>query len=195
MVVAGTDSGNPAARTALRPTLSDCSPTCMTQPMITSSTRAGSRSLRSTSAISGSEARSAGCQPAVFGLVGTSGGDAVVRWCGPEKLDRPVKKTSRPPGVPASMPPAIAWSPWSAGVTRQPPPFRDQFGFDAVPSRHYGRGGDRPRQGHGPLVGERGHGAHRNGGRLVRRLRRRRRGPRLGGRYVRAHPAEVLAVD
>ena len=33
MVVAGTDSGYPAARTALRPTLSDCSPTCMTQPI------------------------------------------------------------------------------------------------------------------------------------------------------------------
>ncbi len=42
IVVAGTDSGQPAARTALRPTLSDCSDTCMTQPMITSSTRAGS---------------------------------------------------------------------------------------------------------------------------------------------------------
>ena len=48
--MAGTDSGNPAARTALRPTLIACSPTCMTHPMITSSTIAGSRSLRSTRA-------------------------------------------------------------------------------------------------------------------------------------------------
>ena len=43
-------SGNPAASAALRATLMPCSPTCMTQPMITSSTSAGSRSLRSTSA-------------------------------------------------------------------------------------------------------------------------------------------------
>ncbi len=40
-VVAGTDSGQPAASTALRPMLSDCSPTCITQPMITSSTSRG----------------------------------------------------------------------------------------------------------------------------------------------------------
>ena len=55
MVVAGTDSGKPAASTALRAMLRDCSPTCMTQPMITSSTRAGSRSLRSTRAFRVSE--------------------------------------------------------------------------------------------------------------------------------------------
>ena len=48
--VPGTVSGNPAASAALRPMLSAWSPTCMTQPMITSSTSAGSRSLRSTSA-------------------------------------------------------------------------------------------------------------------------------------------------
>ena len=63
MVVAGTDSGQPAASTALRPTLRAWLPTCMTQPMITSSTRAGSRSLRSASALSVSAARSAGCHP------------------------------------------------------------------------------------------------------------------------------------
>src|SRR5581483_9404152 len=62
-VVDGTDSGNPAARTALRPMFTACAPTCMTQPMITSSTSAGSRSLRCTSAFSVSAARSAGCQP------------------------------------------------------------------------------------------------------------------------------------
>jgi hypothetical protein len=33
---------------------------------------------------------------------------AVMQWCGPEKLDHPVKKTSRTPSVPASMPLAIA---------------------------------------------------------------------------------------
>ena len=47
-VVPGTDSGNPAASAALRAMLMPCSPTCMTQPMITSSTSAGSRPLRST---------------------------------------------------------------------------------------------------------------------------------------------------
>ena len=41
MVVAGTDSGKPAASTALRPMFSAWAPTCMTQPMITSSMRAG----------------------------------------------------------------------------------------------------------------------------------------------------------
>ena len=46
----------------LRPWL----PTCMTQPMITSSIRAGSRSLRSARERSTSAARSAGCQPDSF---------------------------------------------------------------------------------------------------------------------------------
>ena len=45
-MVAGTDSGNPAERTALRVMLSACSPACPTQPPITSSTRAGSRPFR-----------------------------------------------------------------------------------------------------------------------------------------------------
>src|SRR5581483_5661366 len=62
-VVDGTDSGNPAASTALRPMFTACAPTCMTQPMITSSIRAGSRSLRCTRALSVSAARSAGCHP------------------------------------------------------------------------------------------------------------------------------------
>ena len=63
MVVAGTDSGNPAASVALRPMLRPWAPTCDTHPMITSSTRAGSRSLRATSVESTSPARSAGCHP------------------------------------------------------------------------------------------------------------------------------------
>ena len=62
-LVEHTDSGNPAASTALRPMLRPCSPTCMTQPMTTSSMTAGSRSLRSTSAFNVSAARSTGCQP------------------------------------------------------------------------------------------------------------------------------------
>src|ERR1017187_944194 len=62
MVVAATDSGHPAASTALRPMLSDCSATCITQPMMTSSTTAGSRLLRSWSALRASEARSTACQ-------------------------------------------------------------------------------------------------------------------------------------
>ncbi len=52
-VVPGTVSGKPAARAALRPMFMACSPTVMVHPMTTSSTRAGSRSLRSTSALSG----------------------------------------------------------------------------------------------------------------------------------------------
>ena len=46
-------SGKPAASAALRPMFMACSPTVMVQPMTTSSTRAGSRSLRSTRARSG----------------------------------------------------------------------------------------------------------------------------------------------
>src|SRR3954453_7481996 len=62
MVVPGTSSGQPAASTALRPTLTACSPTCMTQPMTTSSTMPGSMPVRSISAVSVSAARSTGCQ-------------------------------------------------------------------------------------------------------------------------------------
>src|ERR1700729_4298776 len=68
MVVAGTDSGQPAAGTALRPMLRDFSETCMTQPMITSSIRAGSSWLRSATARRASEARSTACQLRSFPL-------------------------------------------------------------------------------------------------------------------------------
>src|ERR1700739_264269 len=61
-VVPGTDSGKPAARTALRPTLAVCSPTCMTQPAITSSISAGSSLLRATRPLSVKPRRSTGCQ-------------------------------------------------------------------------------------------------------------------------------------
>ena len=57
----GTVSGHPAASTALRAMLAACSPTCITQPSTTSSTTAGSRSLRSRTALSSSAARSTGC--------------------------------------------------------------------------------------------------------------------------------------
>src|SRR6185312_9608517 len=62
--VAGTLSGSLEAITALRAILLDCSPACITQPMITSSIWAGSTLVRSTSEFSTEAARSAGCQPA-----------------------------------------------------------------------------------------------------------------------------------
>src|SRR5690242_14200721 len=51
-VVPGTDSGQPAPSTAIRATLRPCWPTCWTQPQITSSTTAGSKPFRVTSAVS-----------------------------------------------------------------------------------------------------------------------------------------------
>ena len=51
-VVAGTDQGRPAATQALRVTFVLCSPLCVTQPPMTSSTVAGSMPLRSISAFS-----------------------------------------------------------------------------------------------------------------------------------------------
>src|SRR5205807_2822006 len=67
-LVPTTVSGKPAARAALRPMLRPCSPVCMTHPMITSSASAGSTSLRCTSALSVSAARSTGCQSFSFPL-------------------------------------------------------------------------------------------------------------------------------
>ena len=61
--VPGTLSGRREASTALRAILPDCSPAWPTQPMITSSIKAGSAPVRSTSASSTCAARSAGCQP------------------------------------------------------------------------------------------------------------------------------------
>src|SRR5690606_17678288 len=58
MVTPGTDSGKPAASSALRAMLKPCSPTWLTAPMMTSSTMPGSRSFRSTRARSGMAARS-----------------------------------------------------------------------------------------------------------------------------------------
>ena len=45
-VVAETETGQPAASTAIRPTFQPCSPICVTQPICTSSISAGSRSCR-----------------------------------------------------------------------------------------------------------------------------------------------------
>ena len=62
-VVAGTDSGQPAARTALRATLTPCSPIWPTQPQTTSSTLAASRPTLSTRALSTTAERSTGWTP------------------------------------------------------------------------------------------------------------------------------------
>jgi hypothetical protein len=62
--VPGTLSGSFEAMMALRATLLDCSPACITQPMMTSSICAGSAPERSTNASSTEAARSTGCQPA-----------------------------------------------------------------------------------------------------------------------------------
>ena len=61
-MVPGTLSGQPAAKTALRPMLVDCSPVCITQPITTSSMMPGSIPVRSTSAFIVSAMRSTGCQ-------------------------------------------------------------------------------------------------------------------------------------
>ena len=72
-------------------------PTCMTQPMITSSISAGSSWLRSTSCFSTSPARSAGCHPDSFPLrlppaVRTASTmTAVAMGCSSGSLDRTVK--------------------------------------------------------------------------------------------------------
>src|SRR5918994_3352668 len=52
-----------ATTTSCAPAITDWAATCMTHPVITSSTRPGSIFVRSTSALSTSAARSAGCQP------------------------------------------------------------------------------------------------------------------------------------
>jgi hypothetical protein len=62
IVTAGTVCGSLDASTALRPIWKPCSPAWPTQPMITSSTAAGSTPARATSASSTSAAMSAGCQ-------------------------------------------------------------------------------------------------------------------------------------
>src|SRR3989442_1673677 len=62
MVVPGTDSGNPAARAALRPTFAACSPTCITHPAITSSINAVSSLFRCARPFNAYPSRSTGCQ-------------------------------------------------------------------------------------------------------------------------------------
>src|SRR3954469_24359525 len=63
IVVPGTDSGQPAASAASRPTLPACSPTWLTQPQKTSSTTPGSRPARCTSASRTCADRSTGWTP------------------------------------------------------------------------------------------------------------------------------------
>src|SRR5262249_32720832 len=62
--VAGTVHGSPPATQALRVTLQPCSPAWVTQPPTTSSTSAGSKSLRCTIVRSTSPRRSVGCHSA-----------------------------------------------------------------------------------------------------------------------------------
>lgn len=62
IVTAGTLSGRLEASTQLRPKAKACSPACVTQPTITSSTAAGSMPERASSASITSAPRSAGCQ-------------------------------------------------------------------------------------------------------------------------------------
>src|SRR5580658_1729409 len=60
MVTPGTDSGSPADSQALRAISIDCGPICETQPMMTSSTAAGSTPVRDTSSASTCAPRSTG---------------------------------------------------------------------------------------------------------------------------------------
>ena len=59
-VTPGTEYGHPAARTAWRAILPDCSPTCCTHPAMTSSTAPGSTPVRSTRAVNTCARRSTG---------------------------------------------------------------------------------------------------------------------------------------
>ena len=61
--VPGTDSGSLDAKIAFRAILLACSPTWLTQPMMTSSIMAGSTLVRSTNAFKICAPKSAGCQP------------------------------------------------------------------------------------------------------------------------------------
>src|SRR5438067_1696417 len=60
MVVRGTSTGKPAIRTAARPMFIPCSPVCVTQPTMTSSTLPGSTPARSTTSFNVSASRSSG---------------------------------------------------------------------------------------------------------------------------------------
>src|ERR1019366_9204675 len=159
MVVDGTDSGHPAASTALRPTLKACSPTWETQPMITSSTSAGSNWLRLATALRASDARSAGCQFLNF----------------PLRL---------PPGVrTASTMTATGMIALSLrGLAHRTEPRRRR----KVRVLGYRREDDRCAKEHGSLAGRRRDGHRRRARRHVRGLRRGRRRPRLGERLLRA---------
>ena len=61
MVKPGTDSGQPAASTAMRPMLPDCWPMLITLPQCTSSTSSGSSAARATSSLSTSADSSTAC--------------------------------------------------------------------------------------------------------------------------------------
>src|SRR5438309_9395178 len=63
-VVPGTSTGRPAASTAPRAMFMPCSPTCVTHPMITSSTSSGLTPARSSAPVSVRASRSTGCNAA-----------------------------------------------------------------------------------------------------------------------------------
>jgi hypothetical protein len=86
--VPGTLSGSFDAMMALRAMLLDCSPACITQPMMTSSIWSGAAPERSTSASSTLAARvgrmPAGEAASLAAAGGARGGDDISlgRWCG-----------------------------------------------------------------------------------------------------------------
>ena len=123
--------------------LRDCSPTCMTQPVITSSTWAGSSSLRACSALSGSEARSTACQLRSL----------------PLRFPPAVRTASTITAVVMESPsggPADSPAP-SAVMLLGPLEILQATGSVRPDDRHLGGRPDRPQ--HGPLAGRRRHAA------------------------------------
>ena len=164
------DSGQPAARTALRPTLRDCSATCMTHPHDHIVDRAGVELVAfGGRALSASDARSTACQLRSFPfrlppgvrtastMTAVDMGSSQVRWRG--RTDREI--THSYPGTPCTP------RPWAA----RPPSDRRRMTGRRWPHR----------QGHGSLARRRGHAdASSSSVASLDRLRRRWRGPRLG---------------
>src|SRR5580693_7366517 len=172
-VVPGTDSGQPAASTALRPMLKDCSATCMTQPMITSSTWAGSSWLRSATALRASDAKSTACQlrslplrfPPAVRTASTM--TAVVMVSPPNPAGRWAPRRFRSRDILA------ATALWSIGP--------ESLGAHAA-SPVWSAPDEPHRKGHGPLVGRRRDADHHPRRWRPHGLRRRRGGPGLGHR-------------
>ena len=106
--------GIPAPSTALRPTLIDCAPTCMTQPMITSSTRPGSTIVRVHARFFRHLGGQVGWMPAREGSVALApgGAEGIDDHCGSHGgvlLAGPVVGPIGWPEVPARCGPACRW--------------------------------------------------------------------------------------